>query len=535
MDWFITLGNPESPGYDLTGIQSSFRYPRLMIVDTHRFSAAISKQPNTDLLYQLGSFTYQRFHLSHRQGIRKNVAAVVNVRRSKSTGAFQRMTSEFTKLRAGISLISEDSLSQVDVLYHYHRAFAEENGGLEYPEDFEQYLFDIPQLYSVNLSSASNAYKSNHFEGNGKVRLVNRDKGTVNLDLSAKVGRDRSDFVDNAFPIDFYPSIYFDSLTTTDSIVIGWMDNYAGLSIRGENLHFGIGATHYYEDYSQNRKIDTIYHNYGIKGEVQYVSNKVRGTLSGKYIATGYNKGNHCVNLTVNLAIDSGITVYARSGHQSYTPHFGILNRRTNNSFWEFSSYKLPTEISLEGGLEVDRALQANLNVSAQQVTNHLYYNSNRSLAQFQSAVSILGTSLTLRYDVFKYLSIQPSIRYQAVSNNSILPLPDILASMNIGFKRPILKNRLKAEIGARVWWVNEYNGYGYAPELGAFHVQDNVKSGGYPFVHGYANLYVKRATIGVRVNHATEGLLGYDFDLISAYPAQPRQVALHLRWTLID
>ncbi len=534
-NWYVTLGNPESPGYTLSKITSSLQYPRLMIVDTHNFGLTLTKQPHTDLLYQLGSYTYQRFHLSHRQGIRRNVAAIVNVRRSKTTGAFQRMTSEFTKLRAGVSVISNDSLSQLDVLYNYRRSFVEENGGLEYPSDFESYVFDIPELYSVKLPSASNTYKTNFFQLDGKVCLSSGQTSSFNLDVESKVGRDRSDFNDNSFPFTFYPNIYFDSTSTDDSIVVGWLDNYAGVTLQSKQLRFALGATHYYEDYSQNRKVDTIYHNYGLQTSLRFASSTFEGTLQGRYIVSGYNEGNYFLNALLSTQLDSGVIIHLRGGLQEYTPHMGFLSRRTNNSLWKFTSFRNPIELTASGGISIERALKTKLSFDLQQITNHLYYNENRNLAQYQSSISIFGTSLDLQYTFFKHLKVEPSIRYQAISNTSVLPLPDLLASVNLSYKRPIFKNRLSAEIGTRVWWVNEFTGYNYAPELGAFHVQDSVRSGGYPFVQGYVNLYVKRAVIGVRVNHATEGLLGYDFDLVTGYPAQPRQIALHLRWTLID
>jgi hypothetical protein len=68
-------------------------------------------------------------------------------------------------------------------------------------------------------------------------------------------------------------------------------------------------------------------------------------------------------------------------------------------------------------------------------------------------------------------------------------------------------------------------------PGLGAFYVQNEKQTGGYPWLDVYLSANIKKWNGFVKYSHVSEGLLGYDYQMLPNYPIAPRALRMGVAW----
>jgi outer membrane cobalamin receptor len=74
-----------------------------------------------------------------------------------------------------------------------------------------------------------------------------------------------------------------------------------------------------------------------------------------------------------------------------------------------------------------------------------------------------------------------------------------------------------------------------YMPATSQFYIQNEKQIGNYPYIDLFLNAKIKRANIFVKLQHATEGLLGKTYYSIPNYPLQGRAIKFGVCWKFYD
>lgn len=531
----VNLGNYSSPAYYLNYSLHSVEASRLLDYTTDSvYKPHFMQRPETYLEYQIGTFACQKLTVSHIQKLSKSVGINVQANKIKSTGAFQNQATDVVNLNSSLSWIHPDSAQQVDILFIHQKKYFQENGGLDSVNQFYSQLFEESDFYATRFESASNSLRYNTISSNGRFSLSGNSDNGLTAGYHLAFSQTDKTYNDQAVSISNYQNVFLDSSITKDSTRIGGIDDNIYLEWSRSKSVFGIVGTHSYVDYNQNAFADTIYNNYGVNAYIRY-SGKVNTDISSVYIIDGYNKGNWNINASFNTPIDSNIEIVGYASYSETTPSYYYKYFYSNHHRW--SNYGF----SNMGLMKTLASVMLNKNSWTTSITPQFEYSSNyiyfdKWLQPRQLSTDLIKYSITgnIKYQN-KRLKLIGNIIYQGANLGSILPMPIYIATADISYRQKIFKHRLAFEVGSKVLYYSEYQGFAYAPELGIFYLQDQSVVGNYPFIAPYLTIYIKRATIGLTVKHANSGFMGYKFEQVPGYPANPRQFMAKISWQLFD
>lgn len=529
------LGNFNSPAYFFNYSLLGVKEARLLdyTIDSV-YHPRFVQRPETYLEYQIGTFAYQKLIVSHVQKLSKSIGVNVQANKTKSTGAFQNQATDVVNLNSSLSWIHPDSTQQIDLMFIHKKKYFQENGGLDSVNQFYNQLFEEPDFYSTRFESASNLLRYNIISSSGRFTIY----GTPELEWKAgyhlAFSQTDKTYSDEAVSIANYQNVFLDSSITKDSTRVGGIDDELYMEWSKSKITIGFAGTHSYVDYNQNAIADTIYNNYGVSAYSRYSGN-VNGDLSTVYIVDGYNKGNWNIDGSLSTTIDSNITIIGQASYCETTPSYYYRNFYSNHHIWtnyDFSNMSL---------LKTIGSFVLNTNSWTSSITPQFEYSANyiyfdkwiqpRQLSTDLIKYAVSG-NISHRGEKFK---LAANILYQGSNLNTVLLMPSYIATADISYKQKIFKHRLALEIGSKVIYYAEYQGFAYAPELGVFYLQDQSVVGNYPFIAPYLTIYIKRATIGLTVKHANSGFMGYRFEQVPGYPSNPRQFIAKISWQLFD
>jgi hypothetical protein len=156
-----------------------------------------------------------------------------------------------------------------------------------------------------------------------------------------------------------------------------------------------------------------------------------------------------------------------------------------------------------------------------------------------QHSGNIQVFSASLRQD-FKLgiLHLDNEITYQKTSNETVLPLPELVLYHDLYIRFGLAKKVLNIEMGADMRYFTQYYAPDYAPAIGQFYLQNpdtRYKLGGYPLINGYINLHLKRTRIFVQMYNLLQRTGEKSYFLAPHYPLNPRILKVGLSWNFFD
>lgn len=216
-----------------------------------------------------------------------------------------------------------------------------------------------------------------------------------------------------------------------------------------------------------------------------------------------------------------GIT--AKASFRNVAQPYLLQNYISNHFLWQNDFGKTRT-YSVSGELEIPWT-KTKLSAGVQNMQNMVYFNSQALPEQHGGNVQVFSARLDQNFRL-GILNWNNSIYYQKSSNESVLPLPQLVVYSNL-FMKFIAFKVLKLQIGVDCDYYTKYNGLDYQPATMTFHVQgDNpVKIGNYPMCNLYFNARLYQTRFYVLWSHANQGMFSKDSFVLPHYPINPRKL----------
>ena len=153
-------------------------------------------------------------------------------------------------------------------------------------------------------------------------------------------------------------------------------------------------------------------------------------------------------------------------------------------------------------------------------------------------------TPLTVQYRVlwgknyrllFKNLGINLGFTYQSSSYQTIVAVPNNIATGALYFQGNLFKRALQLQIGFSGQYYSEFYGYGYMPATNLYYVQTDKTVGNYPFIDFFLSARIKPVRFFVKIDHVTQGFLGTNYSLTPGYLQNDRAFKFGLNWLFFD
>lgn len=259
--------------------------------------------------------------------------------------------------------------------------------------------------------------------------------------------------------------------------------------------------------------------------------------FNGRFYFTGYKLGNMNINGTIRFHYytDKGKNSLLLGGSiENAKPAYFLEEYASNLVEWK-TNFDPSQEIRLRGEfLMPHRHLKVGLYLS--HLNRYVYFNEQAKPEQ-ASELLIVGTGF-LEKDIHWWkLHFLFRLYGQYSSNAGIIPLPAFAGYQSTCFEGWLVKDVLNFQLGWDVNYHTLYYAYDYMPPTGMFFLQENRKTGGFPFVDAFMNFRIKKARFFVK----TEGLyslikpLGKEYFMVYRYPMNLFRVKFGISWAFYD
>lgn len=262
----------------------------------------------------------------------------------------------------------------------------------------------------------------------------------------------------------------------------------------------------------------------------------------GKYVHYGFD-GNVCVlgykigEFQVNGHLDAGfrigkdsLTLMAKAYIKNETPDYYLQHYQSNHYQWE-NNFGKTYRFYVGGAVAYPTQwVQPKLNVSFENIKNHIYFDADGSPQQAGENIQVLAADVQLNVTT-PWVNLDNHAIYQYTSSNK-LPLPALTLYHNLYYHGCWFK-ALDTQIGVDMRYFTKYYAPILNPALGQFCIQDQEQVGNYPVMNVYANFYVRslRLKLFVQYQHINTLFMNKPYFEMPGYPMAPGMFRAGLAW----
>ena len=448
-----------------------------------------------------------------------------------------------------------------------------ENGGLSNPSDLQGVLQpeDMPvKMRGMSalryISGYLNHYYSICVERERKVNYRERDeegkwvkKDSIKIEYVPvttfrhifEVNDATKRYVEKSIGQSILPNLYRDSTATNDSVACLTIKNTLAVTFEEEfNTWLKFGAMVYAMNENQRHiLIDTLLPAPDLPDSIylpEWSNNTyIGGALyknQGKYIHYGFD-GNVCLvgyklgEFQVNGHMDAGfrlgkdsMTIAAKAFFRNETPDYYLQHYRSNHYQWE-NTFQKTLRLHVSGEVAYPTQwVKPKLNVSFENITKHIYFDTDGLPKQMDGNIQVLAADLQLNITT-PWINLDNHVIYQHASSDK-LPLPALTLYHNLYYHGCWFK-ALDAQIGVDMRFFTKYYAPILNPALGQFCVQNQEQVGNYPVMNVYANFYVRslRLKLFAQYQHFNASFMGKQYFEMPGYPMAPDMFRAGLAW----
>lgn len=262
----------------------------------------------------------------------------------------------------------------------------------------------------------------------------------------------------------------------------------------------------------------------------------------GQYIHYGFD-GNVCLlgyklgEFQINGHLDAGfrlgkdsITVIAKAFFRSETPDYYLQHYHSNHYRWD-NNFQNTLRLLVSGEVAYPTQwVKPKLNVSFENITKHIYFDTDGTPKQMDGNIQVLAADLQLNITT-PWVNLDNHVIYQHASSDK-LPLPALTLYHNLYYHGCWVK-ALDVQIGVDLRFFTKYNAPLLNPALGQFCIQNIEQVGNYPVMNVYANFYVKslRLKLFAQYQHFNASFMNKQYYEMPGYPMGPDMFRAGLAW----
>ena len=262
----------------------------------------------------------------------------------------------------------------------------------------------------------------------------------------------------------------------------------------------------------------------------------------GQYIHYGFD-GNICLlgyklgEFQVNGHLDAGfrlgkdsLTIAAKAFFRNETPDYYLQHYRSNHYRWD-NNFQKTLRLRVSGEVAYPTQwVKPKLNVSFENITKHIYFDTDGTPKQLDGNIQVLAADLQLNITT-PWINLDNHVIYQHASSDK-LPLPALTLYHNLYYHDCWVK-ALDVQIGVDMRFFTKYYAPLLNPALGQFCIQNIEQVGNYPVMNVYANFYVKslRLKLFAQYQHFNASFMNKHYYEMPDYPMAPDMFRAGLAW----
>lgn len=536
---------------------NAFNAYLLPIQETKFFDA---QSPFTEAFYVQGSKEEAFFHLMHTQNAGRKVNFGLEYQRINSLGYIPNQTAQHSAIRLHTWLRPGKEKYQMLIALAYHKGSVLENGGITSEGDslFQTGTENNFQLFPVNLTGSRNDIFNNGIKITHFLDLNRKLTDTLNQSKSNKAiiraGLDHQyTFSKNTFneanPANSYYIQIFDSSRTNTNYSEKRFENEFSLIffkpakdsadqtetvikafVRNQYIDF---ENNYADSIADNYKLETLNLLTGGLIKIPF-SASLELNVNAQYFFAGFNRGDSY--LKGNIRLGKINSPHFIAGVESWRSEalFNLQIFRGNYNLWNSNPDKT-YQFKLFGRIELPKTnLKVDFSLSNTSRYRYLDENQNpqtKSNSLNTAQLKIIHEDLSVKK---WHLQSRIILQFIAASSKSFVRVPAVQFQESL-FREGYIRKTTPWRIGVDFIGCSKFTPMAYAPQLGAFYIQNNKSNDGILQMNAYVSVKIKRVRFFAMLEHSNSGLFGPPHLVIPYYPLPGRLLKLGLSWVFFD
>lgn len=503
-----------------------------------------TRSPFTEINFAAGSKKEMQFRLLHTQNVNKNLNFAAGFQRIRSEGFYQRQSTNDNNFSLTSNYTSKKNKYQLLAFALYNSYNYAVNGGVQADSLFEDAVGTDKRLVAVNLASATRRERNKTFSATQYFHLkqwpvkdsTQKPVPKSSLIHTFSIGDASWIYDDKNASSGFYSNIFKDSVTTLDSAYSWKLENTLALrqalSKSATGSVFAASVRHEFGGVKQDI-YDTTFSNFYASIHLTGVaeSSGLRMSLGGQYCVSGSHSGDAEVYMSSRWEGRSSALVLHVSGRM-LEPAF-LYQRYSGNHFaWSYDLEKTAQQrISVDW---MNKKLKLGLGAAMYNHINYVYFDTYAMPKQMPGQFQVYTAHLTKDFQ-WKKLCFNNKVVYQAVPDSVPLRLPELYSKHSLFLEFILFKGALGLQFGTDVFFHTAYYSPAYMPATGVFYIQNEKKTGDYPFIDVFANMKIKKVNLFLKMEHLNSGMMGNTYYQGLHLPTPDRAFKFGLRWRFFD
>ncbi len=417
------------------------------------------------------------------------------------------------------------------------------------PNGLETSLIDTRLLGYSNYQQNQIYYNQQYSVGFERAVRVNKD--SVRMDYvpvtrfahTFKYDDVRKRYFEPTTDTTFYKNTYFPLKQTNDSSALQTLTNTFSISLVEEfNKWMPFGLTAFIENEIQHYTFnkDTLINSmYKSTTRIGGVLSKQRGqvfkyNVLGQLDFVGYKAGNFLLEGNVGgffKVWNDSIALIANGFVRNDNPSYFLQHYESNHFIWNNNFVNI-YRTHVGGTFSIPTRLFS-LNVSVENITKYIYFNSIALPQQFSGNIQVLAANLKQDFHVGKF-GLENNVVYQVSSQPGVLALPELALYHNLYYDDLWFKV-LSMQIGVNVRYHTSYYAPSYMPATGQFYTQSKILIGNYPVVNAYINFHLKRTRFFIEYYNINQMFVKGAYYSMPNYPIDPAVMKMGVSWNFYD
>ena len=512
------------------------------------------EHPRTSLKYGQGTGELIYLKAEHAQEVFKRWSFGIDYTRLKANNVYYGNLVDFTKIRVPNSYFTRLYTHHYSANRKYevfsslirNTSTITESGGLSNTALFDT-LEGRQKFYfnSAQLVGASNVFNNAHwrveqFWRDGDRTITTADTSVKDTNASSIKSQwyhtmdlrwNRTNFIDETADESYYPHKYYSFETNDSNRVFSAKNRLGRSSIFGDST----GSLNYFAEYEfasakqfPGHLLRTNIVRLG--ADLVRLKGKSKQSLSAKFVPVGYYAGDYWVNAKIEKNTAQSALKLKAMIFQS-EQDFGTQFFASNHYYW-YNSLKKRRTAKLMAKIRLNKP-KLSLKLSAENVNGFVFFDST---GPRQSANDLNRVVVELKHEtnLGRVFNLEQQILYQAYSNQEWRS-PEFIYKGRFYAEGDLFDGNMLARLGLEAYYMSAFDGLTYNPVMRRFIWNDSRTSGGYPVIDVFLNAQVSAMQIFFHVQHASDGLFGYDFYAANNYPLQFRAFRLGLSWRMFN
>ena len=257
--------------------------------------------------------------------------------------------------------------------------------------------------------------------------------------------------------------------------------------------------------------------------------------FDGRLFLLGRNAGqtelSGIISKSLSLFGDSLASLHLKGHIENLVPDYFQEEFYSKRIRWN-EDLKMEQRMTVSGGLKIPRR-KMKLNANYAIINNYIYNNTDGIPSQFGGQLLVLSVYADKDF-ALRNFHFRTRLLWQTPSNTDIIHLPEFSVFGSTWYKFVISKV-LFTQIGVDVRYNTAYYADAYHPSTGLFYLQNDEKTGNFPYIDAYANLRLKRTRIFFKMMNVGTEFINKEYYTTPGYPMNRMTFRMGVAWAFYD